>query len=42
MTHIGFVFPKLGTPKRKSDKFLESPFSENPSTTNMVNVPKHC
>ena len=39
--HI-FVFPKLRTPNIWLDKCLKSPVSENPSTSNMVNVPKHC
>ena len=42
MTLIDFVFPKLQTPKTWSDKCLKSPVSEDPSTSNMVNVPKHC
>ena len=37
-----FLFPKLRTPKTWSDKFLKSPILEDPSTRNMVNVPKHC
>ena len=41
MTLIAFVFPKLRTPKRWLDKCLKSPVSEDLSTSNMVNVPKH-
>ena len=40
MTLIDFVFPKLRTPKTWSDKFPKSPVSEDPSTSQMVNVPK--
>ena len=36
-----FLFPKLRSLKRWSDKSLKSPVSEDPSTSNMVNVPKH-
>ena len=42
MTLIDFVFPKLRPPKTWSDKCLKSPVSEDPSTSNIVNVPKHC
>ena len=42
MTVIDFVFSKLRTPKTESDKRLKSPVSEDASTSNMVNVPKHC
>ena len=35
-----FVFSKLRTPKTWSDKCLKYPISEDPSTSNMVNVPK--
>ena len=41
MTLIDFVFSKLRTPKTESDKCLKSAVSEDPSTSNMVNVPKH-
>ena len=37
-----FLFPKLRSLKRWSDKSLKSPVSEDPSTSNMVNVPRHC
>ena len=37
-----FVFPKLRTPKRWSDKCLNSLASEDLSRSNIVNVPKHC
>ena len=42
VTLVDFVFPKLRTPKRLSDKCLKSPVSDNSSARNMVNVPKHC
>ena len=42
MTLIGFAFSKLRTAKTWSDKSLKSPNSEDPSTSNKVNVPKHC
>ena len=42
MTLTGFVFPKLRTLKRWINKCLKSPVSEQPSTSNMVNVSKHC
>ena len=42
MTLIPFVIPKLRTLKTWIGKCLKSPSSENPSTSNMVNVPKHC
>ena len=42
MTPRDFVFPKLRTPKTWSDKCLKSPLSDDPLTSNMVNVPKHC
>ena len=41
MSITAFVFPKLGTLKTFLDKCLKSPVSEDPSTSNMVNVPKH-
>ena len=41
MTLIAFVFPKSRTPKTWLDKCLKSPFSEAPSTGNMVIGPKH-
>ena len=37
-----FLFSKLRTLKAWLDKCLKSPTSEDYSTTNMVNVPKHC
>ena len=37
-----FVFPKLRTLKKRLDKCLKSPVSEDRSTSNMVNVAKHC
>ena len=42
MILIDFVFPKLRSPKTWWDKCLKSSVSEEPSTTNMVNIPKHC
>ena len=36
------LFWKLQTPKTWSDKYLKSPVSEDASTSNTVNVPKHC
>ena len=41
MTITAFVFSKLRTLKTWLDKCLKSPVSEDPSTSNMVNVPKH-
>ena len=37
-----FVFLKLRTPKTWLGKCLKSPVSEDPSTSNMVKMPKHC
>ena len=42
MTLIDFVFQKLRTAKTWSEKCLKRPVSEDPSTSNMVNVTKHC
>ena len=42
MALIGFVFPKLQTPKTWLDKCLKSPVSEEPTRSKMVNVSKHC
>ena len=42
MTLTAFVFPKLRTLKTWLDKCIKSTFSEDPSTSNMVNMPKHC
>ena len=42
VTLTAFVFPKLRTRKRWLDKCLKSPVSEDPSTSNIVNVAKHC
>ena len=39
MTLIADVFLNLGTPKSVVRK---SPLSEDPSTSNMANGPKHC
>ena len=41
-TLVDFVFPKLRTPKTWWDKRLKCPVSEDPSPSNMLNVPKHC
>ena len=41
MTLIAFVFRKLPTTKSKLDKCLKSLVSEDPSTSNMADVPKH-
>ena len=41
MTITAFVFSKLRTLKTWLDKCLKSPVSEDPSTSNMVNVRKH-
>ena len=41
MTITAFVFSKLRTLKTWLDKCLKSPVSEDPSTSNMANVPKH-
>ena len=41
MTLTAFVFTKLQTPKTYSDKCLKSRGSEDPLTSNMVNVQKH-
>ena len=41
MTLIAFVFSKIRTLKTWLDKCLKGPVSEDPSTSNMVNVPKH-
>ena len=42
MTLTAFVFPKVHTLKRWLDNCLKSPLSEDPSTSNMVNLPRHC
>ena len=42
MTLKDFVFPKLGNPNIWSEKYLTSPISEDPSTSNMVNVANLC
>ena len=42
MTLPAFVYLKLQAPKTWLDKCLKSPVSEDASTSNMVNVPKHC
>ena len=35
-------FGNYGLPKTQLEQCLKSPFSENPSKSNMVNAPKHC
>ena len=40
MTLTDFVFPKLRTVKSWLDKCRKSPVLEDPSTSNMVKVPK--
>ena len=35
-------FRNYGLPKTWLDQCLKSPFSENPTKSNMVNAPKHC
>ena len=42
MTLTVFVLPKLLTLKTWLDKCIKSTVSEDPSTSNMVNVHKHC
>ena len=42
MTLTAFVFPKLRTLKTWLHKCLKSPVGEDPSKSNMVNVPNHC
>ena len=41
MNLAAFVFPKLRSLKLWLDKCLKSPLSEDPSTSNMVNVRNH-
>ena len=42
MTLIAFVLRKLWSPKTLLDKCLKRPVSEEPSTSKMADVPKHC
>ena len=42
VTLIAFVFPKFRTPRLWLDKSINSPVSEDPWTSNMGDVPKHC
>ena len=35
-------FQNYGLPKTLLDQCLKSPFSEDPTKSNMVNTPKHC
>ena len=41
MLVLNFAFPKLQPPKTWSEKCLKSLVSEEPSTGNMGNMPKH-
>ena len=41
-TLTAFLFPKLWILKMWLDISLESPVSEDPSTSNMLNVPRNC
>ena len=40
MTLTPFLFPKLRSPKTWLEKCLKGPVLENPSASNMVNMPK--
>ena len=42
MTTLDYLFPNLGAPKMWLDKSLQRPVSQNPWTSNMVNMSKHC
>ena len=42
MTLIAYVFPKLRTPKKGLEICVKNSVSEGPSTSNIVNGPKHC
>ena len=42
LTLIADMFPKLRTPKMWLDNCLKRPVSESPSTSKMLNCPKHC
>ena len=42
MTLIADVFPKLRTPKNMVRSMHKSPVSEDPTKSNMVNLPKLC
>ena len=42
MTLRNFALKKIQIPKRKLDKCLKSLVSEDPSTSNMGDTPKHC
>ena len=42
MTLAASVFPKMRTLKTRLGKCLKSSVSENSTTSNMVNAPKHC
>ena len=35
-------FPNYGLQKKWREKAVKSPFSEHPSTVNMLKGPKHC
>ena len=42
MTLIGFAFAKIMTSKTWLNKRLKSSVLEDPSTSNLVNMSKHC
>ena len=42
MTTLDYLFPNLRDPKMWLDKSLQRPVSQDPWTSNMVNVSKHC
>ena len=42
MTLTAFVLPKLRNLKTRVDKCLKNLIPEDPSTSNMINVTKHC
>ena len=42
ITLIDLLFPKLWPQKTWLDKCLKIPLGEDPSTSNMVNMPKNC
>ena len=42
MPLLGFAFSKLRPPKTWSGRCLKTPVSDDPSKSNIVNVPKHC
>ena len=42
MTLRAFVFPKIESVETWLDKYLKSPVSDDPLTSNTLIVPKHC